>query len=110
LRNDDIGETNMSDPSQTVLVVATVAIAAVSATTIAKGWRKRIEKRPTTTMPDAIEERLARIENAVDVIAVEVERISEAQRFSARLDAERETRRVANPAAPAREARVVTPH
>jgi hypothetical protein len=39
-----------------------------------------------------------------------VERISEAQRFSARLDAERETRRVANPATPGREGRVVTPH
>jgi hypothetical protein len=92
------------------MIVATVAVAAVSLTSIAKVWRKRIEKRPATTMPDAIEERLARIENAVDVIAVEVERISEAQRFSARLDAERETRRVANPATPGREGRVVTPH
>jgi L-lysine 2,3-aminomutase len=100
----------MGDPSQAVMIVATVAVAAVSLTSIAKVWRKRIETRPTTTMPDAIEERLARIENAVDVIAVEVERISEAQRFSARLDAERETRRVANPATPGREGRVVTPH
>jgi hypothetical protein len=100
----------MGDPSQAVMIVATVAVAAVSLTSIAKVWRKRIEKRPATTMPDAIEERLARIENAVDVIAVEVERISEAQRFSARLDAERETRRVANPATPGREGRVVTPH
>jgi hypothetical protein len=100
----------MGDPSQAIMIVATVAVAAVSLTSIAKVWRKRIEKRPATTMPDAIEERLARIENAVDVIAVEVERISEAQRFSARLDAERETRRVANPATPGREGRVVTPH
>ena len=99
----------MSDPSQAVMVVAIVAAAAVSVTSVASVWRKRVATRPTTAVPDAIEERLARIENAVDVIAVEIERISEAQRFSARLDAERETRRVANPATPGREGRVVTP-
>ncbi len=35
------------------------------------------------------EERFAQLEQAVDVIAVEVERISEAQRFSAKLMNER---------------------
>ena len=36
----------------------------------------------------AIEARLERIESAVDSIAIEVERISEAQRFSAKLQSE----------------------
>jgi hypothetical protein len=40
----------------------------------------------------AINARLERIETAVDSIALEVERISEAQRFSARLQAEQTQR------------------
>ena len=39
----------------------------------------------TAQLPSALEERLGHIENAVDAIAVEVERIAEAQRFSSRL-------------------------
>jgi hypothetical protein len=40
----------------------------------------------------AISGRLERIETAVDAIAMEVERISEAQRFSARLQSEHQPR------------------
>jgi hypothetical protein len=40
---------------------------------------------------DEIVDRLARLENAIDSTAVEVERISEAQRFTARVLAERST-------------------
>lgn len=40
----------------------------------------------------AINERLERIEAAVDTIALEIERISEAQRFSARLQSEQMAR------------------
>ena len=40
----------------------------------------------------AINGRLERIESAVDSIALEVERISEAQRFSARLQSEQQPR------------------
>lgn len=42
----------------------------------------------------AISARLERIETAVDSIALEVERISEAQRFSARLQAEQQAARL----------------
>ena len=42
----------------------------------------------------AINGRLERIETAVDSIALEVERISEAQRFSARLQSEQQTTRL----------------
>lgn len=41
--------------------------------------------------------RLERIEAAVDAIAVEVERISEAQRFSARLQSEKAPARLPAP-------------
>ena len=49
-------------------------------------------RRSSGTLPDgsvsALESRLERIESAVDAIAIEVERISESQRFSAKLQAE----------------------
>jgi hypothetical protein len=44
-----------------------------------------------------INTRLERIESAVDAIAVEVERISEAQRFSARLQSEQQQPRLPAP-------------
>ncbi len=50
----------------------------------------RLERRPPASSELAsIDARLTRIETAVDAIAVEVERVAEAQRFSARLQAER---------------------
>jgi hypothetical protein len=48
---------------------------------------------------DALEERLYRIEQAIDTVAVEVERGTEAQRFTAKLLAERQD---AGPAATGR--------
>ncbi len=55
---------------------------------------------------DGLHERLERIELAVEATAVEVERISEANRFMAKLLAERAG--AANPAS--RPERVITPH
>jgi hypothetical protein len=54
-------------------------------------------ERPTTTFaalsPDTTS-RLERIEQAVDAVAIEVERIAEAQRFSARLLAEQQAKQL----------------
>jgi hypothetical protein len=62
---------------------------------------RRLEPRPMPpTALNGIEERLARIESAVDTIAVEVERISEAQRFSVRLQAESAGHRLPGGAGP----------
>ena len=47
------------------------------------------------------EARFSRLEDAVETIAVEVERIAEAQRFSARLLAERARESAAEPKVPA---------
>jgi hypothetical protein len=41
-----------------------------------------------------IEERLSRIEQALDAVAVEVERVSEAQRFTTRLLSDKQQERV----------------
>lgn len=54
-----------------------------------------LEPRPVPPRElSAINARLERIETAVDSIALEVERISEAQRFSARLQSEQQSPRL----------------
>ena len=57
-----------------------------------------LEPRPVPPRElTSINSRLERIESAVDAIAVEVERISEAQRFSARLQSEQYQSRLPGP-------------
>ena len=47
---------------------------------------KRIESRSAQPkIPNEVQERLERMEQAIDSIAIEVERISEGQRFTTRL-------------------------
>ena len=56
---------------------------------------KWLEPRPVPPRElGAINVRLEKIETAVDAIALEVERISESQRFTARLQSEQSTRRL----------------
>jgi len=55
---------------------------------------------------DALEQRLERMEQAIDAVAVEMERLGEAHRFTAKLLAER----LEAVPAPRPPARVVTPH
>jgi hypothetical protein len=68
-------------------------------------WMKR--PRAPRALPAELTERLDRIERAVDVTALEVERIGEGQRFLTRTLGERS---VADPARPDASGRVVTPH
>ena len=58
---------------------------------MAWAWVKTRATKPPPLTPDArhVEERLARIEQAVETIAIEVERVSEGQRFTTKLLAER---------------------
>jgi len=72
---------------------------------------RRRSKQPlppveVTKRLDDVLERLARLENGIDATAVEVERISEAQRFTARVLAERS----AAPALSDRPRGYTTPH
>jgi hypothetical protein len=74
--------------SGTVLIVTVVTAIA----------RAAVAHRRAAAVPDAavvgrIEERLSRIEQAIDAVAVEVERVSEGQRFTTKLLAERDTER-----------------
>ncbi|MDQ6718546.1 MAG: hypothetical protein M3Z17_09415 [Gemmatimonadota bacterium] len=51
-----------------------------------RAWAKKIERASQTTMiPAEVTSRLERIEQAVEAVAIEVERISEGQRFTTKL-------------------------
>jgi len=78
----------MEDPGK--IIVAVVAIVAIATTirTIAMAGVAAVQRRrevgsdSTGSLADA---RLSRLEQAVDAIAVEIERISEGQRFTTKL-------------------------
>jgi hypothetical protein len=57
---------------------------------IARAYARRLESAPATRGPaPEMAERLERMEQAIDTIAIEVERIAEGQRFTTKLLAER---------------------
>jgi hypothetical protein len=57
---------------------------------LARAWARRLDRRTQGgAAPADVAQRLDRIEQGVDAVAVEVERVAEAQRFSARLLSER---------------------
>lgn len=76
----------MEDPGKVIVaIVALIAFASVIRSalgTLALRWRSKGEAGSGATEANA---RLSRLEHAVDAIAVEVERISEGQRFTTRL-------------------------
>lgn len=67
---------------------------------IARAYARRVEARPMHTIPADVRARLERMEQAIDSIAIEVERISEGQRFTTKLLAERAAAPTAVPAPP----------
>lgn len=58
-------------------------------TPLVKAWARRFEQRHEIKQQAMVEQRLAAIEQAIDSVAVEVERISEGQRFTTKLLADR---------------------
>lgn len=85
-----------------MLGLLTIGLAAVfnSTLSILSSWRRRKQKSKEVELTDA---RLARIEAAVEAIAIEVERQGEMQRFAAKADFQRI-------AEPRRAERSITPH
>ena len=73
------------DPFHALFAVLTGCLASVGAFTVIRrsivGWRSR----ETATAPALAEERLLRIEQAIDSVTLEMERVSEAQRFTTQL-------------------------
>jgi hypothetical protein len=79
-------------PTEAVVMIALFASGAVTVSSIARAYMRRLDVRDRTnasTMTGDSVARLARIEQAIESIAIEVERVSEGQRFTTRLLAER---------------------
>ena len=96
----------------TVIVMSTAAFVVIGLGTRAL-WKRGSARQPSTRNPSD-DARMERLETAVDTIAIEVERISEAQRFMVGLLGEslpaRRAERVAELASPDKSGRVITPH
>jgi hypothetical protein len=90
--------------AMTMLICATAVVLTVAMAFI----RRRKVPPPSREMASdrGFNDRLDRMERAIDTIAVEIERVSEAQRFVTKVLAERKS--VAPP--PAIPERVITPH
>ena len=73
------------------IVLFIVGGATVIFTPLARAYARRMEKEGTggNRMSPDVTARLERMEHAIDSIAIEVERISEGQRFTTKLLAER---------------------
>jgi hypothetical protein len=78
----------MDDPAKVMISLSLFGSVAYTVSAIAKAavaHRKEGGKLERESSPSLIDARLARIEQAVEAIALEVERISEGQRFTTRL-------------------------
>ena len=67
---------------------------------IARAYARRLDSKPPASIPTDMAMRFERMEQAIDSIAVEVERISEGQRFTTKLLAERVPAPVPPPVTP----------
>ncbi len=75
-----------------VIVVIAIVTSGVTLAAIAQAWaQSRKHRTPTQPLPrlDAIEARLARMEEMIETVAIEMERVAEGQRFTAKLLADR---------------------
>jgi hypothetical protein len=97
----------MEDPAKVMIALSLFGSVAYSIRAIARAAvAHKGEVRQGDAAPSVTEARLARIEQAVDAIALEVERISEGQRFTTKLLSE-QSRPL--PKAPARQLTGNTP-
>jgi len=85
------------DEQMARLGIVAVIGATISISMIAAALAKIVASRKHKDLPNAsidrIDQRLERMEQAIDAMATEVERVSEGQRFTSRLLAERQVER-----------------
>jgi hypothetical protein len=90
------------EPSQIGAMIPIVAIIAGAAIAIfaplARAHARQVDRSAGSAVPPEVAGRLERIEQAVDAIAIEVERISEGQRFTTQLLSEGRHQATALPA------------
>jgi hypothetical protein len=82
------------DQNTMLVAVTTTVVGCLTAIivvfSLTNAYRKRNQAGPSGDQLLRLEDRIARIEQGIESIAVEVERISEGQRFTTKLLAERE--------------------
>jgi hypothetical protein len=79
----------MNGEQVAAVIMTALIVIGVSITMLALAWASRRTDRLKPRRLEALEERLGRVEQAIDTVAVEVERIGEAHRFTAKLLTER---------------------
>jgi len=80
----------IADPFLVPITLFIVGGAATVLTPIARAFARRMDREGTgPAVPSDVSARLERIEQAIEAMALEVERISEGQRFTTKLLAER---------------------
>jgi hypothetical protein len=82
----------LNDAASAVMLLGVCATVASSVVAISRAYVRGIEAKRNASLPDTspeVQARMTRIEQAVDAIAIEVERMSEGQRFTTKLLAER---------------------
>ena len=97
----------MSINSEGAMAVALFVSAASVCWSAAYAWVKWLQHSRTPSTPQ-LDERLERIERALDSVAIEVERLGEGQRFTARMLRDAEAAR--GHAVASESSRVNTPH
>lgn len=71
------------------IVMFVTAGVTVILTPIAMAVARRMDRQAVKEVPDSVNARLERMEHAIDVIAEQVERVAEGQRFTTKLLSER---------------------
>ena len=77
----------MDDPAKVIVAISFFSAITISIRAIASAAVRfqEMKLRGPSPIPSMTEARLERIEHAVDAIAIEIERISEGQRFTTKL-------------------------
>ena len=100
----------MSDPGKVIIAVSFFAsIVGIVRMLVKAPWPQFAESRTTRDVV-VDDERMTRLEQAVESIALEVERISEGQRFTTKLLADRAQADLIRPLSPSEPIRHTTPH
>jgi hypothetical protein len=79
----------MVHPEGVIAIASAFGLGAYFIRTISQIIMKRLELKRDSLGSGAIDQRLERIEQAVEAIAIEMERVSEGQRFTTKLLADR---------------------
>jgi hypothetical protein len=79
----------MNGEQVAAVIMTALIVVGVSVCMLALAWASRRTDRLKPQRLEALEDRLGRVEQAIDTVAIEVERIGEAHRFTAKLLTER---------------------